>query len=199
MKVRTGAILALGLALVASPGYAQGITFGAKIGANFSKVDQSTGNDTPDQKTGLAIGGFVEAPVAPQFSIQPEFLYSMRGAKDTSSTPEVSLDVNLIQIPVLAKYKFASKSAVHPFVYAGPGFGFVTSAKVKQDPDEVDIKDQVNTFDTAFILGGGVNIANFLVEVRYDWGLRDLDKDSTNNAKDRTFAILAGYSFGKKK
>jgi hypothetical protein len=37
------------------------------------------------------------------------------------------------------------------------------------------------------------------VEVRYDWGLRDLDKDTTNDAKDRTFSILAGYSFGKKK
>src|SRR4051812_12765296 len=141
MKLRTGAILAVGLALVASPGYAQNVTGGAKVGVNFSKVNQTDSADL-DNKTGLTVGGFIDAAVTPQFSVQPEFLYIMGGGTDKSDSPDVKLNIDAIQIPVLAKLKFASKSQAHPFVLAGPAFGFVTRAKATQDgsPD-VDIKD----------------------------------------------------------
>jgi opacity protein-like surface antigen len=200
MKVRTGALVALGLALVASPGYAQSITGGAKVGVNFAKVTGAGTEGTPDQKAGLVVGGFVEAAVTPQFSVQPEFLYSMKGAKDSSSSPEIKLNADVVEIPVLAKFKFATKSQAHPFVLGGPGFAFVTKAKITDGTNEIDLKDQdlVETFDTSFIIGGGVDISNILIEARYDWGLRDLDK-TTDVAKDRTFSVLVGYSFGKKK
>jgi hypothetical protein len=128
----------------------------------------------------------------------------MKGNKDKSETPEVSADVNLIEIPILAKFKFASKSQAKPFVVAGPGFGFVASAKLKQDGEpDLDVKDNIEKFDPSFIIGGGVDINNFLVEVRYDIGLRDLNKNTDFfgdvSYKDRTFSILVGYGFGKKK
>lgn len=204
MKLRTGAFLALGLALIASPGYAQNVTGGGKIGVNFAKVSTDPDQNL-DGKTGLVIGGFVDAAVTPQFSVQPEFLFTMKGAKDKTESPEVSVDVNLIEIPVLAKFKFASKSQAKPFVVAGPGFGFVVSAKAKQDgqPD-FDFKDGIEKFDPSFIIGGGVDINNFLVEARYDLGLRDINKNTledlgTASFKDRTFSILVGYGFGKTK
>src|SRR5690242_8586540 len=109
MRLRTGAILALGLALVASPGYAQKISGGAKVGVDFSKINSTTDgvDDNSDNKAGLVVGGFVDAAVTPQFSVQPEFLYMMAGGKDNSVSPEVNINVDMIQIPVLAKYKFA--------------------------------------------------------------------------------------------
>jgi hypothetical protein len=203
MKVRTGALLALGLALVASPGYAQGVTYGAKIGVNFADVSVSGDTeDATDMKTGLVVGGFADASITPQFSIQPEVLFSMKGAKAKDSDPEVSTNVNLIEIPVLAKYKFASKSSAKPFVVAGPGFGFVASAKTKIDgvDGDIDIKDSLETVDVSFIIGGGVDINNLSVEARYDFGLRDTFKDNPTDitSKSRTLSFLVGYSFGKK-
>jgi opacity protein-like surface antigen len=199
MKLRTGAILALGLALVASPGYAQSVTGGAKVGVNFSKLASGDSEGDSDNKTGALFGGFIDAAVTPQFSVQPEFLYVMGGGKDKTTTPEASINIDQVQIPVLAKFKFASKSQTKPFVYAGPGFGFVTRAKFDDGTNSVDVKDDVEKFNSSFIFGGGVDISNFLIDVRYDLGLRDLDKDTGSEAKLRAFSINVGYSFGKKK
>jgi opacity protein-like surface antigen len=198
MNLRTGAILALGLALVASPGYAQNVTGGIKGGVNFNKLTQTNEDDT-DNKTGFVIGGFVDAAVTPQFSVQPEFLYERGGGTDNTVSPKVDLNIDEVNIPVLAKFKFASKSQAHPFVLAGPAFGFVTRAKVEQGSEEQDIKDEVEKFNPSFVIGGGVDISNIQVEVRYGWGLKDLDKDPDNEAKPQSFSVLVGYSFGKKK
>jgi len=198
MKLRTGAILALGLALVASPGYAQNVTGGVKGGVNFNRITQTDEDDT-DNKTGFVLGGFVDAAVTPAFSVQPEFLYVRAGGTDNSSSPKVDINIDQIEIPVLAKFKFASKSQARPFVLAGPGFGFVTRAKVEQGSFEDDIKDDIEKFNPTFIIGGGVDISNIQIEVRYDWGLRDLDKGADNEAKPQSFSVLVGYSFGKKK
>jgi hypothetical protein len=207
MKVRTGAVLALGLALIASPGYAQNVTGGAKVGVNFSDLkfdgpsDVETTDDT-SMKTGLVVGGFVDAAITPQFSVQPEFLFSMKGAKLKDTDPEIKEAINMIEIPILAKFKFATSSSAKPFIVAGPGLGFVVSAKEKEEGfDDFDFKDQVETFAPSFIIGGGVDINKFLVEVRYDFGLKDLEKDNDSDfsTKDRTFSILVGYSFGASK
>jgi hypothetical protein len=199
MKVRTGAFIALGLALVASPGYAQNVTGGVKGGINFATAS-NTGFDDTSQKTGAVVGGYIEDAINQQFSIQPEFLYTMKGAKGTVAGTDVTSKVNGIEIPVLAKFKFATKSQAHPFVLAGPGFGFVTTAKVEVNSVDTDIKDQIQTFDPTFLIGGGVGIVkNLEVEARYDFGLRDLSKTSGVDSKSRTFSILVGYRFGKTK
>jgi opacity protein-like surface antigen len=205
MKVRTGALLAMGLALIASPGYAQGVTAGAKVGVNFANVSVDAPDDSEfnfedqiENKTGLVVGGFVEAPITPQFSVQPEVLFSMKGFKIKDTDPDIKTEVNVVEIPILAKFKFATMSSAKPYIVAGPGFGFVASAKQKEEGfDDVDLKelDVIEKFDPSFITGGGVDINKFLVEVRYDWGLKDLDKDSDSNLKSRTFSILVGYSF----
>ena len=71
--------LVLSLAVAASSlAFAQ--QFGVKAGVNVSSIG---GNDDLDQssKVGFNAGLFMNAPLAANFSIQPELLYSSMGAK----------------------------------------------------------------------------------------------------------------------
>jgi hypothetical protein len=211
MKFRVGAILA-GAALMvaaASPTYAQGVTFGAKVGVNFADISAS-GDDDPEEvdfemgnKIGFVAGGFVEVPFAPQFSFSPEVLFTQKGSKGdmefAGDEYTASLNVTQVQIPLLFKANF-STSSVRPFVVVGPAFGFTAKANSKlelngDDFDEEDLKDDVESVEFSLVFGGGVRFGNATVEARYDLGLNDLNKQDLVEGKTRTFSILFGFGW----
>jgi opacity protein-like surface antigen len=202
----------------ATPSHAQGmLSYGLKVGVNFADVsfnEDSTDDeddafdDLQKRKIGFAVGGFVDVPVAPMFSVQPEFLYTQKGTKFEADNDPIfgtftdKLSVDMIQIPVLGKVKFAGMK-VRPFVVFGPGFGFVTRAKEKTefdgDSEESDFKDDTKSVEVSLIVGGGVQFGKASVEVRYDHGLTNMDKDDDSNSdsssKTRTFSVLFGYGW----
>jgi hypothetical protein len=142
MKRKVAAILLAIVALAASPTYAQ-VTGGFKIGVNWADLDEgddeADDEDNLDKRTGLAIGGFVDVPVAPGFSFQPEFLYSQKGAKfEDFDGEDVTIKYDVIQIPLLAKFNFgASDAPVQGFVVAGPGLAFRIKAEIDYDVTNV--------------------------------------------------------------
>lgn len=200
MRFRVGAIL-VALTLVAAPTFAQSVTGAVKVGVNFSKVSGT--EDGVDYKTdwkpGLAIGAGVDVPITDLFSFAPEVLYSMKGGKNGDFTgdggEDVKLKIDVVQIPLLFKANFAGGSA-RPFVVFGPGIGFVTKAKFEAGSEEEDIKDDVEKVDFSAIIGAGVQFGRGTIEARYDHGFRDLDKDSSSEAKMKTFSVLFGVRFG---
>ena len=69
--------LFLGAAIaMSSLAFAQ--SFGVKGGANFSNLTETDA----DTKVGFYGGLFMNAPIAAEFSIQPELLYNNLGAKE---------------------------------------------------------------------------------------------------------------------
>ena len=202
MRLRVGAILVAILALAAAPTFAQ-VTGAVKVGVNFSQA-KNVVDDVEfetDWKTGLVIGGGIDVPITTLFSFSPEVLYTQKGGKngdliDDVGDIDVKLNIDQIQIPLLFKAKFNSGD-VTPFVSFGPGIGFTTSAKIKVEDidDDEDIKDDVETVDFSGIIGGGVQFGRGIIEVRWDQGFRDLDKEDFSELKLRTFSILFGYSF----
>ena len=203
MRLRVGAILVTILAVAAAPTFAQStVTGGVKIGVNFAKLTFSEDGEDIDEdvesRTGLAVGGFVDVPITELFSFQPEILYSQKGAKqEILGLGESKVKIDLVQIPVLFKANFAGTS-VRPFVVFGPGFGFVTSAKIEEpDIEDLDIKDDLASVDVSGIIGAGIQFGRGIVEFRYDHGFTDLDddEDDISEAKSKTWSILFGFGF----
>ena len=154
MKRKVAAILLAVVALAASPTYAQ-VTGGFKIGVNWADLDEAdeetNSTDDLDKRTGLAVGGFVDVPIAPGFSFQPEFLYSQKGAKfEDFDGEDVTIRYDVFQIPLLAKFNFGATDApVQGFVVAGPALAFNTKAEIDYDVTnelDEDIDDQVESF-----------------------------------------------------
>ena len=159
---------------------AQKARLGLKGGANFANLDRA---NNPDSKTGFHLGAYAEFG-AGGISIQPEILFSTKGAKD--------FDLSYVEIPVLLKKSFAKVLNIH----LGPQFGFLTKA----DGIDGDIKDTFKGSDISAVFGAGVDLPGGLnAGARYVLGLNDINDDSlSGEVKTKTFQVYIGFKlFGK--
>lgn len=119
-------------------GNAQNISIGARGGillANLEFTPRESGD--PSYKDIIVPQGalFVEIGIGNFFAIQPEIMYGTHGGKyneslsstefgvTVSSTADVNIKINTIEIPLLAKVKLGP-DAVKFHILAGPSFGF---------------------------------------------------------------------------
>lgn len=205
--------LFLGAAIAASS-IAFGQQFGVKAGVNISSVSKDTWEDSKS-KVGFNAGVFMNAPLAENFSIQPEVLYSQYGAKTTTKllnqTYSSTMSLDYITVPVMFQYNATPEF----YLEAGPEFGFLVSAKNKFENESTgnsntskDFKDSLNTFNFGVGIGLGYNITpEFGINARYIAGLNDFTdndkwvkvdgtKDEANN-KNGAFQIGLTYKFAK--
>jgi hypothetical protein len=199
MKLRVLAIMAALVVLTAAPSFAQpNFSAGVKGGINFAKLSfDPEDSGCCDMRTGFMGGLFLVAPINESIAIQPEFLYSMQGAKLDFEGFESELKTDYFLVPVLLRADFGSGSA-RPFVLFGPSFGFKVSAKQSfEDEDDEDIED-VKSFDVGLAFGAGIQFGAASVEGRYTHGLTNVNDESEEEgftAKHRVWSILVGFRF----
>jgi hypothetical protein len=186
----------------ATPSFAQvNFSAGVKGGVNFAKLAFDPEEDECcDMRTGFIGGLFVVAPINETIAIQPEFLYSMQGAKfDLGDEFESEVQLDYFQVPILVRADFATGGGARPFVLFGPTIGFNVKAKDKFGDDEDDIKDDVKNVDVGFAIAGGLQFGAASVEARYTHGLTNANDDPDDQgfkAKNRVFSVLVGFRFG---
>ncbi|RXM38892.1 PorT family protein [Chryseobacterium sp. CH21] len=191
--------LILGLALVAgtftfaqktstSTASSSPVRFGLKAGLNISNISNSDLNS----KAGFYGGVFANIPVAQDFSVQPEVLYSGLGGKAKGNS-NAKINMDYIAVPVMLQYNLIPNL----YVEAGPQFGFLVSAKAKSNGVSGDIKDNLKTFDFGIGLGAGYYFTqNIGVNVRYTAGLSDVPKNNTDDAsRNGVFQVGLAYKF----
>ena len=181
MKLRVLTVMAALVVFMATPSFAQvNFSAGVKGGVNFAKLAfDPEEEECCDMRTGFIGGLFVVAPISETVAIQPEFLYSMQGAKfDFGDGFESEVQLDYFQVPILVRADFATGGGVRPFVLFGPTIGFNVKAKDKFEDDEEDIKDDVKNVDIGFAIGGGLQFGAASVEARYTHGLTNANDDS---------------------
>jgi opacity protein-like surface antigen len=201
MKLRVLALMAALVVFTAAPSFAQvNFSAGVKGGVNFAKLSfDPEQDDCCDTRTGFIGGLFVVAPINETIAIQPEFLYSMQGAKFEDDGFEGEIKADYFQVPILVRADFATGGGVRPFVLFGPTIGFNVKAKQEFGDDEDDIKDDVKNVDVGFAIGGGLQFGAASVEARYTHGLTNASDDSEDEdfkAHHRVFSVLVGFRFG---
>ncbi|GAH65932.1 unnamed protein product [marine sediment metagenome] len=186
---------------------AQGITAkGVKGGLNMAKF---TGDDAeletadPGYLLAYSFGGFVTYKVNDQLTIQPEFLYTVKGSKyeeseeysedgvDIKSEVKMDLKMNWLEIPVLAVFQLQDNIKL----FAGPYIGLYLSGEMEMeyeytvsyegvtesdsDSESEDIeKEDVNSPGFGLVFGGSYSVnSNIAIEARYTLGLKTIDKE----------------------
>jgi len=190
--------LALALTLaVAGAAQAQSARFGVKAGASLTTL---TGDDVEGAKNKFGFNGGVMANFAlnDMFSIQPEVLYSMKGAKvDDGNDGRINL--NYIDVPVLAKI---STGETGLFFELGPQVGFLASAKAKNNSISDDVKDSFKTVDFGYAAGLGFQAASGpMVGLRYNGAFTNSYKSIAGldpKARNSAFQLYVGFLFGGK-
>lgn len=189
-------ILSLGL-LVGMAGAANaqtGITFGVKGGINYSTL---TGDDVTgaESKVGLQAGALANFGLSDLISIQPEVLYSQKGAQSEDDS-DSKLKLNYIDVPVLVKV-----NADGLFFEGGPQVGFLAGAKSTDGNTDVDVKEGYNTVDFGYAVGLGYQAESGpMIGLRYNGGITNIIKDGDDDSKIRNsaFQLYVGYTFGGK-
>ena len=171
-----------------------GVRFGLKGGINYTTLTAKN-TDGIDYKVGLQAGAFANFGLSDLISIQPEVLYSQKGAQ-VEDASDFKLKLNYIDVPVLVKV-----NAGGLFFEAGPQLGILASAKATDGSTDQDVKEGYNTVDFGYVAGLGYQLETGpMIGLRYNGGISNIIKDGPDSDKVRNsaFQLYVGYTFGGK-
>ncbi len=138
---------------------------------------------------------------------------------NVKANSQTTLKLTYLSFPLLAKVAFG-QSKTKPYLIGGPEIGFLVSAKSKTKEtaeataqgqtvnvgpieEEVDVKEELKTFEFAIDFGAGLMIplgsADAYVDLQYSLGLTKLDKESVTGegtTKNQVIMINVGLLFG---
>jgi hypothetical protein len=195
MSKRVAVLVALLMLGVPVLGAAQGISGGIKGGALFATVpDFSEIGEEMDHRLGVTGGVFLTLSLLPGLAIQPEAIFTQKGATATLSDGDYSLKLDYLDIPVLARLSFGA-GGVKVYGFAGPSFNIRLKAEAGFGDDMVDISEELEKSDVSFVAGIGVEISKLLIEGRWLKSVKDIAFEDDVELKPQGFAIMAGFRF----
>jgi hypothetical protein len=153
--------------------FAQGRA-GIKGGLNVSNlyIDDL---DDENARYGFNVGLFGQVLSSETFAIQPELLFSTKGAKADYSgliDQTIKYNLNYLDLPLLAVFKLGESAEIH----VGPYASYLLNANISYSgnlgsgSDDVD-KDHLKSFDYGLVGGFGLNFGALQVGARYNYGL----------------------------
>ena len=183
--------------------------FGIKGGFNLTNMYVSDVKDE-NMKFGPNVGLFAKIPLVRGLSIQPELLYSSKGARLTynnilgNGNGEYRFNLNYIETPISLVINLARNLNIHGGAYAA----YLASANVKHINNDGDIDvlhtynaDNFHRFDYGLLGGIAVDVQNFTMGARYNYGLQQVGKSNTaqdnytKNSKNSALTFYIGFAF----
>jgi hypothetical protein len=189
--------------------HAQSTEFGFKGGVNIASYGGDDVEDL-DSRTGIIVGGSFAFNLSPMFSIQPELLYAMKGAKDSDASGSFTVKHDYLEVPVLARLRIpmAPGSSLRPSVFAGPALGIELSCDLEGEEGGTTVSASCSDFgletkttDFGLLFGGELGLdrggMRIGLEARYNLGLTSiLDVEGASDIKNRAISIMATIAFG---
>lgn len=183
----------------------ESLTWGLKAGLNISDLH---GDDVidPDVNVGFSGGLFLNYRFNNHWALQPEVLFSTKGADLESGLTGENGPANYrfgyLDIPVLAKFYIPAGTALSPNLYAGPEVGFNHYA----ESNDIEIEDELKTEEFAIAFGAGLDInlssdpTDFIrsagVDLRYSPGLTNVfDTSPESEARNGAFLVALFLGF----
>jgi hypothetical protein len=185
------------LAGLSSAAQAQDVSLGLKAGASYASFVGSQAGSVSGL-FGFQGGAFANIGMSRMIAIQPEVLYSQKGAKAKNAT-DVYTRLQYIDVPLALHV-----NADGLFFEAGPQVGFLLAADSKFGPVSTDVKSATNSVDFGYLAGLGYQRKTGPgIGLRYNGGFSNVPKAVTtgnttvqNNIRNSVFQLYLTYSFG---
>ncbi|GAB2789946.1 porin family protein [Hymenobacter latericoloratus] len=181
---------------------AQSVQVGIKAGPTLATITGDDANDANKYKAGLNAGVALQFGLAPKnfIALQPEILYSMKGARTENGAVESKSTLHYIDVPVLLRI-----NADGPFFELGPQVGFLVGVKneLKSGAGSVSGTDKslYNTVDIGGVAGVGYQFGSGpSLGLRYNMGFTPIYKDVLGNRNKQfnsAFQLQLGYRIGE--
>jgi len=208
MKRKIITLLTLTAFMVASA-QAQ-ISFGLRAGVNFQNINgkNAEGNKLKNGlKIGFNAGPIVDISIADEFLVQTGLLFSVKGAVDKEVTPEHTMNISYIELPVNLLYKPLLGNG-HLLLGFGPYIAYGIMGKYGEN--KIEFAKEAGTGDNNVFkpLDAGANLLagyeftfKLSVQLNAQLGLLKINPENLDNAEDQTsekntgFGISLGYRF----
>lgn len=119
-------------------------------------------------------------------------MYSAQGVEQTFEGVTGKVQVDYLNLLVLAKFMIADGLSIH----AGPQVGFLLSAKAKGGEETMDIKDELKGTDFSGVLGLGYQMDSGLnFGARYNLGFSNIADSGEADLKNNVFQVSVGFMF----
>lgn len=179
------------------------ISLGPKLGVAFTSFSGSNIGDIKS-KTNWVAGLFLNVQLTSSIVLQPELLFSKKGAIQTQNGSSNNISINYFEVPILAKYRIPIVGVFYPNFFMGPDFAFKTKSSFSSTNTLTGESVQVNSgdikkSDIGGIFGAGIDIKAlglmFTLDGRYNIGFSNLV--SSGNAynldiRNKGWTISAG-------
>ncbi len=182
------------------------LLFGLKVGANYSNVYDSKGQDfQADPKLGFAGGAFLAIPIGKYLGVQPEVLLSQKGFAATGSlfgsTYKFTRTTTYIDAPLL----FAFKPSEFITLLAGPQYSYLLNQKdvwtssTTSFLQETEFKNENLRKNTLCFTGGiDLTLKHIVLGARAGWDLQNNNGDGSSTTpryKNAWYQATVGYRF----
>jgi hypothetical protein len=183
--------------LVASPAAAQsnqasdqGSGLGVKGGYLVTSFETDTNPGLFSSEGGWILGAFFGGNRPGRLGLQWEVNFLRKSQLCGCNQQQV--DLYYMQIPALLRVNLGERSANRMAFYAVAGPA--VELKIGEELRSLIIREY-SSVDASIIVGGGVEVARFVIELRGSWGLMNLVANPAPGVKvkARTFAILGGF------
>lgn len=186
------------------------VTVGLKAGFNLSDLDVENAAGEPVDWTSasaFAGGAWLQIGLGDVLAIQPELLYSPRGASQDITQGTLSLELTYLEVPVLLAARVpAGDSPIWPIVYMGTVLAFevdceLQSGNIRVDCDAGDSPaGSTDGTDIGIAAGGGLEFffgtIRAQLDARYTLGLNDINATGSGaSVKNRGWSFLFGLGY----
>lgn len=179
---------------------------GFKAGLNIAKL---SGDDTEDLKSkkGFIGGYFLTIYLSELTCIQPELLYTMKGARQTENGIDIKIKLDYLEVPILVKLNMPvaekGKAYVRSNIFFGPAIAFLLRAKISGEEGgfqaEIDINEYTKNIDFGVVFGGGLDLplgkAHVSLSIRYSLGLTSIDDTAdAGDVRNGVLSFMLGFA-----
>lgn len=166
-------------------------TFGPMIGLTSSTLDNS-GFSNNTSGAGYVLGGFVRADIK-KWYVQPNiyFMHNTCSFDYNQSTTDARL--NSMTGDLLLGYRlFKFTDLTYIRIFAGPSYSNINSLQYKNTNTSPTSDPNYSSDNVLMNVGAGIDVWKFTFDVKYQRGLTDIDK-STSNMHTNTLMLTAGF------
>lgn len=176
--------------------------YGLRIGLGISAINSDDDKlDGGSLQTGLNVGaliGFQLSPKAPVY-LETGLYYTEKGGKGKLKGEKFTYDLNYLELPIVAKYKYEIDGdfSVQPFAggYLAYGIGGKYKNYDTRESEPSFSSEAFKRFDGGIRLGCGFEYSTVYGELVYDLGLANICHDEFDRTSNGAFSINFGVNF----
>ena len=154
------------------------------------------------QKPAFTFGISGLAKATKWLSIQSDILFVSKGRRTSLDGALVStLDVDYMELPVLARIGVPVSEHLSTYLMAGPAVGLLLKFQTRRESDgsATDLTGEAKRIEVSGVLGAGVEVAltrqhGLTLEARYDRSFTRF-LENGDDVKNRVFAFMLGYQY----